>query len=117
MENIDNMNAEQLAESLEYIDDDTASTIKGIVAGTILPESIPETQQWIDQCYNRPSDAELMMHAIDAVLENHGVELLGSSDGNGEYAYSNPGDPYIGTIIQNWETGEFFVGCWSDLVE
>lgn len=94
------------------IDLATAKVIRGLMVSSIDPESVDATEQWVRQCYHRPSDAELIMHAIDAMLENHGVEYI-----NERYAYSNTGDSYAATIIYDNETGRYAVGSWGDLVE
>ena len=99
-----------------------AAIIRGLMRGDINPEKIAQTEVWISQCYNRPSDDELIMHAIDAVLENFGVEALGSDLGGfyrhaPQYSYSNTGDSYAATVILDNETGRFIVSSWGDLVE
>lgn len=104
------------------IDREAARTIRGLIDGSINPETIPATAQWVRECFNRPDDDELIMHAIDAVLENFGVEGLGADLGRfyrfaPQYCYSNTGDSYAPTVILNNETGRYSVGSWADLVE
>jgi hypothetical protein len=94
------------------LDQETATKVRGLIDGSIDPETVPETVAWIDQCYHRPSDYGLIMHAIDAVLENYGVCRL-----NSRYRFSNTGDTYAPTVILDNETGRFLITSWGDLVE
>lgn len=91
------------------LDDEQTATVLGLINGTLEPESIEATERWIRQCYHRPSNASLVMHAIDATIETHGVEALGESPdfcSPPPFEYCNAGDTYVATIIRDNETGE-----------
>lgn len=94
-----------------------AAAVRGLVDGSIDPQTVPETEQWVRDCYNMPYADELIMHAIDATIETFGVESAG---GNGEcyhFDYCNAGDTYATTVIYDRQSGEYMIGCWGDLVE
>ena len=52
-------------------------------------------------------------------LGTFGVEsIIHSGDYQGpEICYLNTGDGYDLTLLYNWGTGRFQIGCWADLVE
>ena len=105
------------------ISEDQARTIRGLIKGTIDPESIEGTADWVRQCHHRPSDDELLMDAIDETLETFGVEAIWNdarSCTRPEYVYCNTGDSYAATIMQKrgtWGWGAPFIGSWGDIVE
>lgn len=90
-----------------------------LLSGELAPEDVPETSSWIRQCYNRPSDEELEMHAANVLLEGHGVEMISALEiGDGMdpcIEYVNQGDPYIPTLA--WHDGEVFFTGYGDLLE
>jgi len=102
------------------IDSATAKIVRGLMKGDVEPDTIPATKDWIDECFIRPFDDELIMHAIDAVLENFGIKSMGENLGSfyrfaSQYSYSNPGDNYAGTVILDNETGRFIICGWADI--
>lgn len=93
--------------------------IRGIIRGNIDPASVPACQQWIDQCYNRPSDIELRLSAINAILDCHGVEAI-PANFCGAYpraCYCNAGDTYNATILFDYENDQFLLTSWGDFYE
>ena len=97
----------------------TAIKIRRIIHGTLDPAAVSETQKWIDQCYHRPHDIELRMHAINALLEMHGCEAI-PHHFCGAYPdaeYCNAGDTYGMTIVFCYRTDQFFLTSWGDYVE
>ena len=98
-----------------------AKTVRGLIKGDIDPEDIEATDRWIRQCYNRPWESSLIMHAIDATIGTCGVECIGDEDKeaheSADFDYCNAGDTYAATIIRDNNTGRYFVGCWGDCVE
>jgi hypothetical protein len=91
--------------------------IMGLMDGDVDPEEFESVQKWLAQCYNRPSDDELIMCAIDELLETFGVESLDLDDRL--ISYCNAGDTYAATIchIGDGWTDEYVVASWGDLVE
>lgn len=107
-----------------HITPDQARRVRALIKGDLDPEKVDATATWIDQCYHRPSDSELVMHAIDASIETHGVEGLGEIDSDWfglyripKFEYCNTGDSYAATICRNNETGSYFICSWGDLAE
>ena len=99
-----------------------AKIVRGLMKGDIEPETIPSTNEWVNQCYNRPSQDELIMHAISCVLDLYGVEAMGESLGSyyrhaPQYSYVNSGDTYACTVILNNESGRFIVSDIGTLIE
>lgn len=104
------------------IDRQTAKTVRGLIDGSIAPDTIPATAAWHRQCYGTPHADESILHAVDSVLENYGVEPLGETLSARyryapQYSYSNSGDTYAATIILDNETGQYMVADIGYLVE
>ena len=70
---------------------------------------------WLRQCFNRPSDHVLRMHAIDCILDTHGVEHF--EHRNKSYLYCNTGDSYALTIMYCIDTGKFTLNSLGNIVE
>ena len=83
-----------------------------VLRGTLEADSVPETEQWIRQCYHRPDDLSLKLHACDALLGTHGVEGLGPVDmRKGPLVqYLNTGDSYAATLV--YYRGRSPRSCW-----
>lgn len=60
---------------------------------------------------------EVRMRRIDALLENHGVEVISDKDGGIVAEYSNSGDSYASTILYVIETDSFRLTTVGDFVE
>ena len=105
-----------------HITEDEANTVRGLIKGTVDPETVEATEGWVRQCHHRPPDSDLILHAIDATLNTHGVEYIGGGpqdtwDWRPDYEYCNTGDSYAATIIRNNETGAYFIGDWGTIAE
>lgn len=64
----------------------------------LIERSCPETANYVRSLYNDPYDSHMwrvtvVLHAIDHILNGHGVESLGP------YEYINMGDAYAQTLI------------------
>lgn len=103
------------------IDVEQATAVRGLIKGDIDPETITSVADWLAQCYNRPSDDELILCAIDSVLGTFGTEAIWDDDEmTPAYAYCNTGDGYNLTIMwkrEEWGTGRFIVAAWADIAE
>lgn len=101
------------------IDKQTAQTVRGLVKGTIDPETVsPKTVRWVGQCYNRPDDVALILSALNDILGMHGVEGLGKNDRhpyNPPFEYLNTGDAYAATVVYKSATGHFFISSWDSI--
>ena len=96
-------------------------TVRGLMDGTIDPESFASVERWVSECYRRPSRVELALCAIDEVIDGFGVEgipddysapagsLMNKWDSQASISYVNRGDSYTPTIIHNgrrWMIGD-----------
>jgi len=95
-----------------------------IIKGTLDPESVEATEDWVRQCFHRPRESALKMHALNALFDLHGVEAIHVQGEwvDGHYGdivatYLNTGDTYAATIVLVSGTGEFLLTSWGDFVE
>lgn len=104
-------NAEMFADLARSCHDpDAAEKAAGLLNGTVDPDTVLDSVLVLDH-------EELVMEALDKVLECHGVEALrvdGCLAPIGTYL--NTGDPYVTTVVLD-EDGEFHVTCYGDFVE
>lgn len=100
---------------LKITDEPTAAVILGMMRGELDPCEVSErTDQWERACYHRPSDAELILHAADELLETCGVEGWAHSDDfTRGVSYCNTGDMYALTLAL--VDGDFQVCSYEDL--
>ena len=105
-------------------DPEAASKAAGLLNGTIDPETVPETEAWVRQCYHCPRAKELILHAVNAVLDLYGVEAIDveeayvdSYHGGIIASYCNTGDTYAQTVLLDSETQEFMLTSWGDFLE
>jgi hypothetical protein len=98
---------------------EVATKIRAIMKGELDPRTIEQTDRWVRTCFHDPHIIEQRLHAIDVLLDTHGVEALGTSESTRwpQYSYCNAGDPYALTVIRNHARGSWYVGAWSDIVE
>ena len=87
-------------------------------------ELFESNQHWIKHCFNRPNDAELIMNALNELLDGHGTEAIRNESAyiNRYYddcigIYVNMGDTYITTIVYDTELNEFKITSWGDFIE
>lgn len=105
-------------------DPKAAEKAAALLNGDLDPEFIEATADWVRQCYHRPRHNELVMHAVNAVLDGHGVEAIraehawvDSFHGDIIATYVNFGDTYCLTVVLDSETGEFILTSWGDFYE
>jgi hypothetical protein len=106
------------------LDTETASQIADLVSGLKDPESIKETEEWISQCYHKPNENELIMHACDVLMNTCGVESI---EIEGAYvsryyqssvaSYCNTGETYSTTLVFDHENQEFGLSSYGDFFE
>lgn len=99
-----------------------ATKIAALTNGTLDPLSFVSVKRWVEKCWSMPSDAELIMAAINEVMGGFGVEAI-----HGNYVdsyhqdiqavYVNMGDTYNMTILHDNERGRFVATSWGDWVE
>lgn len=104
------------------IDKPSAIKARTVMAGEIRitgNPDFPKTNAWMDSCFHKPRRIELIMSALDELLEFHGVEPLWSDrdDMRPVADYLNGGDTYTPTILFLHDTQSFRVTSWGDFVE
>ena len=95
---------------------------------SIDPVKFSDVKDWLHQCYHRPAEIELIMCALNQVLDGYGVEGL-QIEGHWtdnywmDYvgSYVNLGDTYVPTIFyladeKYWKKG-FKVKSWGEVAE
>lgn len=107
-------------------DRDTAIQVRRLLDGRDDPESFTKVAKWVAQCFNRPSDTELIMAACDEVLDTCGVEAIRSEQewdrfwGSTVAVYCNNGQSYDPTVLYDTERGVFYItstGDWQETAE
>lgn len=103
-----------------------AKLVRALMVGDVDPndpDKFPATAKWVSQCYNRPYGIDMIMSAINEVIEGFGVEaleLVPGSFSNCQSApywnYVNLGDTYKTTVMCH-SNGRFRIGCWGDIAE
>lgn len=102
---------------------ETTLAIKALLSGKTDPEAFPAIERWVRQCYHRPRQGELIMEALNAVLEGYGVEAIRDENAWDSYhgdiiaTYVNMGDPYTSTVLYDVENDRYLTTTWGDFVE
>lgn len=92
--------------------------IKALIEGDKDPEDYEAVAQWVRECYHRPKVNELIMAAIDVVIEGHGVEAIFAECAKWpDMEYVNQGDTYNPTIIHDRLRGTYRCMSWGDWIE
>lgn len=89
-----------------------------------IEKCCPETQTYVRSLHSSPFNSHMWrvtvaLHAINDILETHGVEALGPqhSVSAPPYEYLNTGDTYATTLIYKRDTDNLFIGNWGDIAE
>jgi len=105
-------------------DPEAAEKVAAVLNGNLDPAAVDAVDAWLRQCFNKPSHAEMVMCAIDGLLDGCGVESLRVEGayvdryhGDIVASYVNFGDPYITTIVLDHATGDYHVTGWGDWLE
>lgn len=53
--------------------------IRGRVRPQAFPKRFPKTFAWYEQCFHKPRQVEIKLHALDELLETCGVEAIADS--------------------------------------
>jgi hypothetical protein len=111
----------RIAETLR-VSVETAKRVRGLMDGSIDPETSAKAKDWIRCCYHRPSNFELIMCAIDDTLGTHGVETIqgkwiDSFHQNIQAEYCNTGDTYAATVLLCHKRDRFMLTSYGDYVE
>lgn len=83
-----------------------------------------KTERYVWSLHSSPYNSRMwrrtiVLHAIDQIIDGHGVEIIGDpvASGGPPYEYINMGDPYVATLIYKRDTDRLFIGSWGDVVE
>ena len=104
----------------DSLTDEVCETIRQLCEGELkidkydIPDQFKGTQRWVDQCHNYPSDQEIVMSALNDLLEGFGIEAITDPDDSDHIiaTYVNMGDTYNGTIV--YADGQYHLTTWGD---
>lgn len=102
---------------------EVAVNCANLINGTADPlELSPVTAAWAAQCYHPPSRHELVMEALNELIEGYGVEAIRGRfvdrfHQDAQAAYVNMGDSDIPTILLDHETSRYQITSCGDWVE
>lgn len=102
---------------LEWATDAQRQAIRALIRGTTPPDDHASVRQWEAQCYHPLSHLAKLLCALDEVCETSGVEVIETPEGGIQAEYLNTGDTYTTTLIYRYDTGQFTVESWGDLIE
>ena len=92
-----------------------AERIFRMIRGEESPQTVPEVQVWISECYGTPDRNELIMYAANVLIGGHGVEAhFPDENPHPRFTYVNRGDTYDPTLIFDLETHKYSVTSWGD---
>lgn len=101
---------------------ETAIKVRRILDGRDDVEQYGSVQRRIAECYSRPDDVDLILTAVDELLDTCGVEAIRADIWDRHYGnvvamYCNSCDAYSGTILYDVERDVFYATTWGDWVE
>ena len=92
-----------------------------LISGKLDPVTFEPVENWVRACYHEPSENELILAALNCVLEGYGVEAIRVEDawvdsfhGDIVGTYVNMGDSYAATVVLDSETHDFIISTWAD---
>ena len=84
---------------------------------SINPENFNTVQAWLKQCYNQPRDTELVLCAINEILDGYGIEVIETEEYIIRASYVNLVDSYVPTVIRDYKKGRWIINCTGDFIE
>ena len=119
------MDAATVKKFFTDFDDSKAQLVADLCNGEIVidpfnvDERFPKTAAWCRQCHNPPSQNELVLAALDDVLEGFGTEAIRQPDDSDNISatYVNMGDTYNATIVYDEEDETYELTTWGDWYE
>lgn len=97
----------KILQAFPHLDRKTAAAVK-----LAMIEDQPAPARW----YTTGRKIDRQMHAINALIEGHGIEHAPAEKGPG-FDYVNMGDTYAATIVYDYKTGRFSVTTVGDVIE
>ncbi len=89
----------------------------------LIDEKHPKTEAYVQQMHSSPYNSRMwrrtvVLHAINNLVDGHGVEPLGPVAMSGPpYEYINMGDTYDTTLIYKKDSDRLSIGNWGDIAE
>lgn len=119
------MDAATVKSFFSHLNDEQSQLVADLCNGEIVidpynvEDRFPKTQRWCNQCHNPPSQNELIMAALNDVLDGHGVKAIFDPDDSFNLigTYVNQGDTYAGTIVYDHEEEAYCLSTWGDWYE
>ena len=100
-----------------------AKLVIKVIFGQTKLEAFRSVEKWIAQCFNKPSELEMKMEALNELIDGFGVEAVNHESnwdrywGNAIALYVNTGDTYSPTILYSIEDKQFELTTWGDFYE
>lgn len=113
------MKAQELRQAFPHMLKGGEFLIIGMINGKYAPEFFYGAKSWLNHCYNIPSTQELILEAIDDIIDGHGIDSLYAHDDEfhdtpmGQYI--NMGDIYATTIV--YVDNEYLITTLGDYIE
>lgn len=106
----------------ECVSNENCRTILDLVEGKIEvdlrshSEKFKGTANWVDQCHSYPSPQELVMSALNDMIDGFGIEAIRNPDNSDHIlaTYVNTGDTYSVTVVYDHERDEYVLTTWGD---
>ena len=97
--------------------------IIGLINGDIDPEDFEAGRGRVSDCYNAPSDIDLILTVISSIVDGYGIEYIGSeNDGYATrdlegFEHVDTGDTYSPTIGYDHDRCAYVFTTVGDFVE
>ncbi len=98
------------------------ANLRAILDGRKDPETYPAVRAWIEQCYNRPRESELIERALEEELGAYRSEAIEGNTWDRFYLnivaiYLNMGDTYATTLLFDVNADKWVITTYGDWVE
>lgn len=109
----------KLREAFPKLPSESIDLALRLIRGKADPLDTEAGQRRKAECYNDPGHHDLLMHALNALLETHGVEYVGEVDMHTgpPVEYLNTGDSYAWTLVWYRDSEKFRVEGYCDAIE
>ena len=92
--------------------------LRNIMIGNKGPEDYSDVSDWVRRCHHKPSRVELVMCALNQVLQGHGTEAIFGDDVCWpDLDYVNMGDAYTTTLAYDRIDGNYLLTSWGVWIE
>ena len=102
---------------------DNPSKLEGLI-----DQHVPLTGRYVRSLFHCPYNSRgwrrtVVLHAINGIVDGHGVEALEHPKDRGDYSkppayeYINFGDTYALTLVYKSDTDNLYLASWGDIAE